>query len=116
MLSGDPAPELMHDPMPDYAQFNCPVILQFGADDTSVPVEASVERITNVLQEAAVRHTIRVYPDLEHLLNVVPPDLPGASREAVMYAFHDFRFGEGVRQDLTDWLTHHLQRPSARNR
>ena len=116
MLSGDPAPELMHDPMLDYANFNCPVFLQFGAEDTSVPVDASVERITNVLQEAAVPHTILVYPDLEHLLNVVPPDLPGASREAVLYAFHDFRFGEGVRQDLADWLTHHLQRPSARNR
>jgi dienelactone hydrolase len=108
MLSGDPNPELMHDPVPDYVQVSCPVFLQFGADDTSVPVEASVERITDALQKAGVPHTIRVYPELEHLLNVIPPEVPGASREAVIYAFHDFRFGAAVRQDLTNWLINHL--------
>ena len=105
MLVGDPSPELVYDPVPDYLQMTCPVFLQYGADDTSVPVTASVERITQALQEATMSHLVRVYPELEHLLNIIPPDVPGASSEAVMYAFHDFHFGVGVRQELTDWLT-----------
>jgi len=105
MLTGDPSPELVHDPVPDYLQVSCPVFLQYGADDTSVPVAASVERITQALQQAGVPHLVRVYPELEHLLNVIPPDVPGASREAVMYAFEDFHFGAIVRQEMTDWLT-----------
>ena len=47
---------------------------------------------------------MRVYPELEHLLNVIPPDVPGSSREEVMYAFREFHFGEGVRQETSDWL------------
>ena len=109
MLTTAPDPELTHDPVGDYRQVGCPVFLQFGADDSSVPVATSAARITRALDDAAVPHTIEVYPHLEHLLNEIPPDQPGSSREAVMYAFHGFRFGPGVRQHLTDWLTHHRQ-------
>ena len=105
MLADDPSPELVYDPVPDYLQVSCPVFLQYGADDTSVPVTASVERITQALRQGGAPHLVRVYPELEHLLNVIPPDVPGASREGVMYAFHDFHFGAGVRQELTSWLT-----------
>lgn len=105
MLAGDPSPELVHDPVPDYLQVDCPVFLQYGADDTSVPVPVSVERIRQALQQRETPHLIRVYPELEHLLNVVPPDVPGASREAVMYSFRDFQFGAGVRHEMTQWLT-----------
>lgn len=104
LLAGDPDPELPHDPARDYRDVRCPVFLQYGQDDTSVPVEVSVERIAESLAAAGVAHSLRVYPDLEHLLNVVPQDVPPQSREAVMYSFRDFGFGPGVRQELTDWL------------
>ena len=41
MLTGPPDPELGHDPAADYARIRCPVLLQWRAQDTSVPVEAS---------------------------------------------------------------------------
>lgn len=104
MLAGDPDPELPHDPTQDYLDVGCPVFLQYGQDDTSVPVTASVERIGAALTAAGVPHTLLVYPELEHLLNVVPADVPPASREADMYSFRDFSFGAGVRRELTDWL------------
>jgi pimeloyl-ACP methyl ester carboxylesterase len=104
MLSGDPDLELTHDPAEDYLHVGCPVFLQYGEEDTSVPVADSVERIAASLTRIGVPHDLRVYAGLEHLLNVVPWDVPAESREAVMYSFRDFRFGPGVRQDLTDWL------------
>ena len=104
MLAGDPDPELMHDPFEDYRKVECPVLLQYGAEDTSVPVRRSVERITEALGGIGAAPTIRVYPGLEHLLNVVPDQVPDRDREAAMYTFRDFTFGPGVRQDLTSWL------------
>ena len=104
MLAGDPDPELMHDPFEDYRKVGCPVLLQYGAEDTSVPVRGSVERITEALGGIGAAPTIRVYPGLEHLLNVVSPQVPDRDREAAMYTFRDFTFGPGVRQELTSWL------------
>ena len=104
MLAGDPDPELMHDPFEDYRKVGCPVLLQYGAEDTSVPVRRSVERITEALGGIGAAPTIRVYPGLEHLLNVVSPQVPDRDREAAMYTFRDFTFGPGVRQELTSWL------------
>jgi len=104
MLAGDPDPELTHDPVQDYRKVRCPVLLQYGAEDTSVPVERSVERLTAAFGRIGAASTIRVYPGLEHLLNVVPNDVPDRDREAVMYTFRDFSFGPGVRQELTSWL------------
>ncbi|QNN53658.1 hypothetical protein [Nocardioides mesophilus] len=73
--------------------------LQYGADDTSMPVRASVDAIAR----AAPHADIHVYPGLEHLLNVVPTVPPGEDVESVMYSYRDFRFGAGVRTDLTAW-------------
>ena len=103
MLAGEPDPELPHDPVDDYRNVTCPVLLQYGAEDTSVPVEPSVQRITAALSATGAA-TIRVYPHLEHLLNVVPDDVPQQELEAAMYSFRDFTFGPGVRRDLTEWL------------
>ena len=104
MLAGDPDPELMHDPFEDYRKVRCPVLLQYGAEDTSVPVRPSVERITEAWGGSGEEPTIRVYPGLEHLLNVVSDQVPDRDREAAMYTFRDFTFGSGVRQELTSWL------------
>ncbi len=104
MLAGDPDPELMHDPFEDYRKVGCPVLLQSGAEDTSVPVRRSVERITEALGGIGAAPTIRVYPGLEHLLNVVSDHVPDRDREAAMYTFRDFTFGPGVRRELTSWL------------
>ncbi len=103
MLAGEPDPELAHDPVQDYREVSCPVFLQYGAEDTSVPVESSVQRITQALGDGGAA-AIRVYPGLEHLLNVVPDGVPERDREAAMYSFRDLRFGPGVRHDLTEWL------------
>ena len=80
------------------------MFLQYGAEDTSVPVRQSVERITEALSGSGAAPTIRVYPGLEHLLNVVSDQVPDRDREAAMYTFRDFPFGPGVRQELTSWL------------
>jgi acetyl esterase/lipase len=104
MLAGEPDLELMHDPFEDYGEVRCPVFLQYGAEDTSVPVRPSVERITEALSGSGAEPTIRVYPGLEHLLNVVSDQVPDRDREAAMYTFRDFTFGPGVRQELTSWL------------
>jgi pimeloyl-ACP methyl ester carboxylesterase len=100
MLSVERDPQLSYDPAADYARITCPIFLQYGADDTSVPVEASVHAVAR----AAPHADIRVYPGLEHLLNVVPPLAPGEDVESVMYSFRDFRTGAGVRGELTEWI------------
>lgn len=100
MLAAEPDAELGYDPATDYARITCPVFLQYGANDTSVPVAASVAAIE---QAAAGPVTIRVYPGLEHILNIVP-NLTGLSAEESMYSFHSFQCGPDVRPDLIDWL------------
>ena len=106
MVSGNPDPQVTHDPVMDYARVRCPVFLQYGSEDTSVPVAASIESIERAFSHSGVRPTIRVYPGLEHMLNVVADDITGLTPEAAMYGFHRFRFGPGTSQDLTDWLRH----------
>jgi hypothetical protein len=106
MLSAERDPELAYDPAVDYARITCPILLQYGADDTSVPVTASVAAIA----AAAPHADIRVYPGLEHVLNVVPPLAPGEDVESVMYSYRDFRTGSGVRDDLTAWARRTLGR------
>jgi hypothetical protein len=64
-------------------------------------VAESVEDINSALPSVQ----IRVYPGLEHQLNAAPRELAGLSLEEAQYLFHDFRFGAGVRDDLTQWLT-----------
>jgi uncharacterized protein len=92
--------QLAHDPAGDYARIVCPILLQYGADDTSVPVEDSKEAIL----AAAPHADVRVYTGLEHLLNVLPSGVTGLSPEDLMYQYHEFRFGNGVWAELTDWL------------
>lgn len=104
MVSGDPDPQVTHDPAADYARVRCPVLLQYGAQDTNVPVAASVREIEKALEYAGVPAVIRVYPGLEHMLNLLPDDITGLTPEAAMYGFHHFRYGEDVWQDLTHWL------------
>ena len=86
----------------DYERLDCPIFLQYGADDTSVPVGASVARLTPALRHP--RSAIRVYPGLEHSLNVLPRDVTGLSPEEAGYLFHRFRYGAGVRAELVAWL------------
>lgn len=100
MLSAERDPQLAYDPVADYARITCPIFLQYGANDTSVPVEASVHAISR----AAPHAHVRVYPGLEHLLNVVPPLAPGEDVESVMYSYRDFRTGAGVSTELTQWV------------
>jgi acetyl esterase/lipase len=109
-LSGQPDPEVSYDPVPDYERVRCPVFLQYGQSDTSVPVDQSVERLTEALARAAVPHAIRVYPNLEHMLNVIPPGLPAQLLETSIAGFHRFRFGPGVRRHLTQWLGENVSR------
>jgi hypothetical protein len=100
MLVAEADPQVSYDPAVDYARSNCPVFIQYGAEDTSVPVTASVQAIAQAIGERAAVH---VYPGLEHMLNAVPT-LAGLSAEESMYQFHSFQFGSGVWDDLTDWL------------
>ena len=104
MLAGDPDPELMHDPFEDYRKVGCPVFLQYGAEDTSVPVRRSVERITEAKCGSGAAPTIRVYPGLEHLLNVVSGRSAGLGPGSRHVHVCDRTFGPGVRQELTSWL------------
>ena len=85
MIAGEPDPEVGYDPVDDYGRLRCPVFLQYGSADTSVPAAVSAERIAAALREAGdPRSAIRVYPDLEHLLNVVPAAASGISAEEAM--------------------------------
>jgi pimeloyl-ACP methyl ester carboxylesterase len=99
MLSAEPDPEVSYDPAADYARIGCPVLLQWGSEDSSIPVAESVRRI----HEAQPHVTTRVYPGLEHVLNEIPRDI-GLTPEEAMYGFHRFRFGQGVWDELTAWL------------
>jgi pimeloyl-ACP methyl ester carboxylesterase len=100
MVGAERDTQVSHDPAADYARIVCPVLLQYGADDTSVPVEASKDAVL-----AAAPHVdVRVHAGLEHLLNVLPSGITGLSAEGLMYEYHEFRFGEGVWAELTEWL------------
>ena len=76
------------------------MLLQWGEQDTSVPVAKSVQRISAALPDSRSA-TLRVYPHTEHMLNVVQT---GISAEEAMYGFHGFRFAPNVRDDLRNWL------------
>jgi hypothetical protein len=47
------------------------------------------------------RSAVRVYPRLEHMLNVIPDAVSGLAPEEATYLFHGFRYGPDVRADLT---------------
>ncbi len=100
MVASERDSQVAHDPAADYARIGCPILLQYGADDTSVPVEASRDAVLG----AAPQADVRVHAGLEHLLNVLPSGVTGLSPESLMYEYHEFRFGEGVWAELTDWL------------
>jgi len=100
MLASERDPQVGHDPAADYQRITCPILLQYGADDTSVPVEASVTAV----RAAAPHADVRVHSGLEHMLNVLSRDITGLSPEGVMYQYHHFRYGEGVWAELTNWL------------
>jgi pimeloyl-ACP methyl ester carboxylesterase len=111
MVSGEPDPELGYDPADDYRKLRCPVFLQYGSEDTSVPAASSAQRVTAAMRESGdPRSAVRVYPRLEHMLNVIPDGVTGLAPEEAMYLFHDFRFGPGVKADLTAWLRGALAR------
>jgi pimeloyl-ACP methyl ester carboxylesterase len=93
-------PQIGYDPAVDHGQSRCPIFLQYGAHDTSVPVQTSVDRIRAAVPDA----TILVYPELEHMLSELPVDVVGLTEETAMYGFHRFRFGPTVADDLTAWL------------
>ncbi|NUR25400.1 MAG: hypothetical protein HOV83_06045 [Catenulispora sp.] len=99
-LAGPGDPELNYDPAADYAKATCPVFLQYGQNDTSVPVTESAARIGAACPDAV----IQVYPGLEHMLNVLPAGLPATLAETSIGGMHNFRFGDGVRAALTTWL------------
>jgi pimeloyl-ACP methyl ester carboxylesterase len=103
MSGGERDPELAYDPALDYARVGCPVLLQYGAEDTSVPVPESVAAIEQAVSDPS-QLTLRVYPGLEHMLNAVPT-LAGLGAEDAIYQFHEFRFGPTVWSDLAAWLT-----------
>lgn len=100
MVTAEPSPEVAYAPAVDYARLRCPVFLQWGTNDVSVPVGASVEAITAALPAAQTR----IYPGVEHTLNLPPRELDGLGEEEAQYLFHDFRFAPGVRDELTAWL------------
>jgi pimeloyl-ACP methyl ester carboxylesterase len=105
MLAGEPDPELGYDPVTDYRRLRCPVFLQYGSMDISVPADISARRIGEALRAAdAPEPEIRIYPGLEHLLTVIPDEVTGITPEEAAYLFHRFRYGPGVRADLTRWL------------
>ena len=97
--------QLAHDPAEDYARIVCPILLQYGANDTSVPVEASRDAVL----AAAPHADVRVYAGLEHLLNVLPTGVTGLSPEGLMYQYHEFRFGQGVWAELNRLAARHRQ-------
>jgi pimeloyl-ACP methyl ester carboxylesterase len=102
MTGGEREPELAYEPALDYARVRCPVLLQYGADDTSVPVPESVAAIEQAVTDPG-QLSVRIYPGLEHMLNIVPT-LAGLGAEEAMYQFHEFRFGPTVWTDLIAWL------------
>ncbi len=112
MLGEANDPEVSYDPAADYARIECPVFLQYGSEDTSVPVQASVDRIRRAVADSGQQSTILVYPGLEHMLNVLPADVTGLTPEAVMYQYHHFRYGDGAWADLTAWLYTEVTAPT----
>jgi pimeloyl-ACP methyl ester carboxylesterase len=102
MIGDERDPQLSYDPTIDYARIHCPILLQYGADDTSVPVTASVTAIQSAVPDRG-QLTVHIYPGLEHLLNQVPT-LAGLTAEEAIYQFHEFRFGPAVWPDLAAWL------------
>ena len=113
MLGKELNPEPTHDPADDYARIDCPVFLQYGSHDTSVPVQVSVERIKHAMTGTEPAPTIRIYPGLDHMLNVLPTDLTGLTPEAATYQYHHFRYGQDARADLTAWLRGLVTAPPA---
>jgi pimeloyl-ACP methyl ester carboxylesterase len=75
------------------------VFLQWGQNDTSILVAASVDRLAHARPDAQ----LRVYPGAEHMLNV-EVTAPGMTPEDLAHGFHAFRFADGVRAGLIEFL------------
>jgi pimeloyl-ACP methyl ester carboxylesterase len=108
-LSGTPDPELDYDPAADYQRIDCPVFLQYGANDLNVPVSESVNRIRSALERAGNRDvTISIYPDAGHMLGVststsgnTADHLSAEETEALMLRF---TFTAGALEELMAWM------------
>lgn len=66
------------DPTEVMPRIGCPVLALFGAADSTIPVQASVEAFARHLPPNT-QHGLAVFPDADHGLFVMPPE-PGVAR------------------------------------
>jgi uncharacterized protein len=94
------APDMGRDPALDYEGVTCPVLFLIGERDANLPAYECASAIRAALERGGNRdHTITIYPDAGHMMNVVVPgvaELDGAQ-------LHAFRFAPDFLEQMTGW-------------
>jgi pimeloyl-ACP methyl ester carboxylesterase len=111
-IPSEPDPEMTHDPVDDYAHIDCPILLQYGAQDPNVPAAVSAARIAEAAACARNRDVdIRTYAEAGHLLEVVPPvdsttglTSSGYVPEEAPLQMRPLHFSRTALKDLRDWM------------
>lgn len=100
-------PDLVYDPVGDYARVICPVLFIVGAHDGNLPATEGAARVAEALERGGNRDcTITVVPDAAHSLNVDYLNITGMSTEEASTGLHCFRFVPGYLDMMSEWMLH----------
>jgi len=89
---------------PILAGLRCPVLCLWGAEDSVLPVEESMERIEQaLLWSHHPDFTLRVIPEATHQFYLVTPPPTGILSEVMHTHLHNVSFVPGVREMMADW-------------
>jgi pimeloyl-ACP methyl ester carboxylesterase len=99
--AGGRAPDLGRDPARDYEEVSCPVLFMIGELDEALPATECAAAVRAALQRGNNRdHTVTVFPDTGHLMNVVEPGSASLGRSGPW----DFHFATGFLEEMTRWV------------
>lgn len=92
-----------------FAKLQCPILCIWGERDEVLPVDESLQRIEQALQNSGCpSYELHVVPNATHLLYLDPPPVSGVMAEVMHTHLHNVTFAPGVRQQMADWITSHL--------
>jgi hypothetical protein len=91
------------DPVPVFEELTVPVLAQFGAEDESIPAEASAAILEGIRDKGRKPYTIVVYPSTNHAMRNVVKGL----------AFHWPAYVGGFLDQQVEWILSRATRASA---
>ncbi len=92
------------DPAPVYAQLPCPIFCVWGEHDTVLPVDESVQRLEQALeQHKHPSYQLQIIPHATHLLYLSAPAVAGILDETMHTQLHNVAVAAGIRDAMAAW-------------